>query len=110
MRASIGHFFATHTERAGLSESAGAAIVLARNEMLSTLVGGRPCRILCLAGQLWITVDGSQDDYVLGPGEAVTFSGGGRLVVQALRIATVRLERPLEARAGFTLRLASQPA
>jgi len=69
-----------------------STFVLARGELTSLRLRGRPCRISCRAGRLWVTASGRQEDSVLAPGEQVTFAGRGRIVVEALRTATVRLE------------------
>ena len=66
-------------------------LVLARGELVS-LRPGTGCRISCVAGRLWVTASGHREDSVLAPGEAATFPGRGRIVVEALRTATVRLE------------------
>ncbi len=70
-------------------------------------LGGRACRISCVAGRLWVTATGHRDDFVLAPGQEVRFAGGGEIVVEALRTATVRLEidgaARMKARALFPL-------
>jgi hypothetical protein len=45
-----------------------------------------------MTGRLWVTASGCQEDSVLAPGEEVTFTGRGRIVVEALRTAAMRLE------------------
>jgi hypothetical protein len=67
-------------------------IVLARGQIAALPLRGRACRVSCVAGRLWVTVSGRREDSVLIPGEGVTFEGRGRIVVEALRTATVRLE------------------
>ena len=67
-------------------------LVLARGELASLRLMGRSCRISCVTGRLWVTASGRWEDSVLAPGEEVTFTGRGKVVVEALRIATVRLE------------------
>ncbi len=74
-----------------------AKLVLARGEVISLQVRGRECRVSCVAGRLWVTASGCQEDTVLGRGEEMTFPGGARIVVEALRTATVRLEMRSEA-------------
>ena len=69
-----------------------STLVLARGELALLRPGGRPCRISCVAGRLWVTASGRREDSVLVPGEEVTFTGRGRIVIEALRTATVRLE------------------
>ncbi len=45
---------------------------------------GRAVTIRGTGGVLWVTQEGSLDDYILQAGEAVTLSRGGMIVVQAL--------------------------
>jgi hypothetical protein len=51
-----------------------------------------------MTGRLWVTASGRREDSVLAPGEEVTFTGRGRIVVEALWTATVRLEIHASAR------------
>ena len=74
-------------------------LVLARGELASLRLKGGACRISCVAGRLWVTASGRREDSVLAPGEEVTFTGRGRVVIEALRTATVRLEIRTAARA-----------
>jgi hypothetical protein len=69
-----------------------STFVLARGELASLRLRGRACRISCVAGKLWVTATGRPEDAVLIPGEQVTFTGRGTIVVEALRTATMRLE------------------
>jgi hypothetical protein len=69
-----------------------STLVLARGELASLRLRGRACRISCVAGRLWVTASGRREDSVLAPGEEVTFTGTGKIVVEALRTATMRLE------------------
>ena len=69
-----------------------STFILARGELASLRLNGRPCRISCVAGRLWVTASGRQEDSLLTAGNEVTFAGRGRIVVEALRTATVRLE------------------
>ena len=68
-----------------------STLVLARGELASIRLRGRTCRVSCVAGRLWVTESGHQEDSVLNPGEAAGFKGRGTIVVQALRTATVRI-------------------
>ncbi len=77
-----------------------STLVLARGELVSLRLRGRACRISCMAGRLWVTASERQEDSVLAPGEDVTFTGRGRIVVEALRTTTVRLEIQTAARVG----------
>ena len=69
-----------------------STFVLARGALASLRPRSRACRISCVTGRLWVTASGRREDAVLAPGEHVTFAGRGRIVVEALRTATVRLE------------------
>ncbi len=69
-----------------------STFILARGELASLRLKGRPCRVSCVAGRLWVTASGRQEDSLLIAGNEVTFAGRGRIVVEALRTATVRLE------------------
>ncbi len=84
--------------RGGGARGVRATLVLAANEVISMQARGRPCVVTCVAGRLWVTVDGSRVDYVLEAGEDVMVAVRARIVVQALRTATVRLESPSFAR------------
>ena len=77
---------------------ARATFVMERGAVLSIRVGRRPYRIACVAGKLWTTMDGSTVDTVLAAGESLAYRGKGKVVVQALRTATVRVECPSAAR------------
>ena len=74
--------------------SASATFILRRNEVISIRVSHRNCRIACVAGRLWTTIDDSPADAMLVAGETMTYRKSGKIVVQALRTATVRIERP----------------
>jgi hypothetical protein len=89
---------------------ARATFVMERGEVLSVHAGRRPYRIGCVAGRLWATMDGSSVDDVLVAGQTLTYRGKGRVVIQALRTATVRIECPSATRVvlGSTLRPAFQ--
>jgi hypothetical protein len=89
---------------------ARATFVMERGEVLSIRVGRRPYRISCVAGRLWATMDGSTVDSMLVAGESLAYRGRGKVVVQALRTATVRIEYPNAARVilGSSLRPALQ--
>ncbi len=76
-----------------------STLILAKGELTSFRFDGAACRISCISGRLWVTASGRPEDLVLSPGEEVTFTASGGIVVQALRTATVRLEVRNEARA-----------
>jgi len=65
--------------------------ILARGEVVS-VDSRRGCRIGCVAGCVWVTTAGRLADIMLAAGEEIRWSGRGRVVVEALRTATVRLE------------------
>lgn len=69
-----------------------ATLILGQGEVLTLRLPGRPTRLACVAGRLWATTNRSGADHLLAPGEVRTFRGRGTLVVQALRIATARIE------------------
>jgi hypothetical protein len=56
-------------------------------------LGRGPALLRCLAGRIWLTVEGDARDYVLGAGEERTLEGDGRAVVQALGPAEIALCR-----------------
>jgi hypothetical protein len=78
-----------------------ATLILRQGEVLSLRLPGRPLRLTCVAGRLWATTNRSAEDHLLAPGEARTFHGRGTVVVQALRIATARIQ-PLAAAADLS--------
>jgi len=68
-----------------------STFVLARGELASFRLRGRRCRVSCVAGRVWVTVSNGHEDRLLSPGEETIFTGRGTVVVEALRIATVRI-------------------
>ncbi len=74
-------------------ETNPSMIVLARGELVSLGPMGGRWRISCVAGLLWLTVTGHSEDFVLTAGEELMIEGRGKIVVEALRTATVRVER-----------------
>ena len=89
-----------------------STLVLARSELAAIRLQGRTYRISCLAGRLWVTESGSPQDSVLCPGDVLTLTGRGRVVIEALRTATVRLEIDTDVRVktGGTFALGRLPA
>jgi hypothetical protein len=77
-----------------------STLVLAKGEIAPLRITGRACRITCVTGRLWVTASGHREDAVLTPGEEAKFTGRGRIVIEALRTATVRLEVRAAAQAG----------
>ena len=69
-----------------------STLVLARGELTSIQHKGGRCQISCDAGRLWVTVSGNWEDFVLAPGEELTFEERSKIVVEALRAATVRIQ------------------
>ena len=68
------------------------ALELAERKAISLRLSGRQVRVACVTGRLWATVSGSAEDYVLLPGEARTFHGRGRVVIQALLNTAARVD------------------
>ncbi len=69
-------------------------IILEENETRNFEVGGLGVEVVCLSGEVWVTVEGDPQDHVLAAG--ATFSTGrrGRLAMMALRPARLGL-RPV---------------
>ena len=59
------------------------------NEMLMLPDASR--KLICLAGEIWITRDGDIEDYILGPGQSFVLRRGDQAAVQALKPSRVRL-------------------
>lgn len=70
-------------------------IVLDEDECGSFRVPAPGAEVACLAGSLWVTLEGDPEDHVLAAGESLAALPGGRLAFMALRDARVRL-RSLE--------------
>ncbi|GEM_PF-2325593 len=62
---------------------------LAKNQMLA--LPDESLTLVCLSGELWLTRDGDQEDYILGPGRSFVVRRGDKAAVQALRPSRVRL-------------------
>jgi hypothetical protein len=58
--------------------------------------GTRPVSITCVAGLVWATIEGSTTDHLVRAGETACFDRRGSIVIEALRAATVRVERGRE--------------
>lgn len=65
--------------------------VLPLRSVLGVNVNGR-ASVSALEGEIWVTGPGLGDE-VLGRGESVVVRGPGRIVVQALTQAQVRIQR-----------------
>ena len=89
-----------------------STFVLARGELAALRSGGRECRVSCVAGRVWVTASGCREDVVLEPGNHVAYTRKGRIVVEALKTATVRVEIRAAAgqKAGVTPPLQRLPA
>jgi hypothetical protein len=83
--------------KGGPDSRARPMFIVSRGEVVSLRVRRGSSRLSCVAGRLWITADRDQKDILLLPGETAAFSGG-KLVIEALRTATVRLEHPAVSR------------
>jgi hypothetical protein len=63
---------------------------LKANEMLMLPDASR--KVICLAGEIWITRDGDIEDYILGAGRELVLRPGDQAAIQALRPSRVRVE------------------
>lgn len=68
----------------------GRVLQLPRRAVIAEPLRGL-VEVRCERGSLWVTLDGALADVVLEAGDAAVFDGRGRLVVEALADATVRL-------------------
>ena len=59
--------------------------VLALDDVAGTRISAR-------SGVVWVTYEGDPTDLILGPGDSLVVSQGGRTVVQALEAAFVTLQ------------------
>jgi hypothetical protein len=50
-------------------------------------------QVRCVSGNVWLTQEGRAEDIVIGPGGMCVVPGYGKVVVQALDDAVVRIER-----------------
>ena len=62
---------------------------LARGELLA--LPAMDATLLCLEGELWLTRDGDQEDYILGAGSTLHLRAADQDMVQALRASRIRL-------------------
>lgn len=49
--------------------------------------------IKCLAGKVWLTIDGMTEDFVLVTGEQLLIQGDGLALLQGLPLCTVQLSQ-----------------
>jgi Protein of unknown function (DUF2917) len=62
------------------------------NEGSPRHVEGSDLKVINVDGSAWITLEGDQHDYVIGPGEEIRLVGEGRVVIEALTpLACVRV-------------------
>lgn len=54
----------------------------------------RGARVVCIAGEVWITEDGRQDDVVLSAGESTVLERAGLAMITPLGSADVEIECP----------------
>ena len=57
-----------------------------------TLDDAAGTRVSARQGTVWVTEEGDRDDHIVGPGESLVITRGGRTLVQALQPATVALQ------------------
>jgi hypothetical protein len=57
-----------------------------------TLDDAAGTRVSARYGAVWVTEEGSEQDHIVHPGEALVLARGGRTVVQALEPAWVLLQ------------------
>ncbi|MGB7158291.1 MAG: DUF2917 domain-containing protein [Tepidisphaeraceae bacterium] len=50
-------------------------------------------QVRCISGNVWLTQAGRAEDIVIGPGGTCVLPGTGKIVVQALEDAIVRIEQ-----------------
>lgn len=68
-------------------------LCLADNHPLS-LHDARGLRIVCMAGTIWLTVDGEAGDVFLHPGESHCIVSNGLALIESIGSGRIRLERP----------------
>jgi|APFre7841882724_1041349.scaffolds.fasta_scaffold298216_1 hypothetical protein len=56
-----------------------------------TLKDARGTRVLCLAGELWLTQDRDTADHILGPGDSFEIGVDGAVVVHGLHASRLLL-------------------
>lgn len=53
----------------------------------------RGMEITCVAGVIWLSIEGDTRDILLAPGNSYTLTSGGLAVMEGMPHATIRLER-----------------
>ena len=71
-------------------------ILLGRDESFTIAENGKGILVVCREGALWITQAGDTRDHLLNAGERYIVRGSGVVVIEALRPAELRIERPEE--------------
>lgn len=66
-----------------LNPGSRVRMALDRHQTLSTR-DAHGMALECLSGSLWITFEGSNDDYFLQPGERLPLRTRGKIVIQAM--------------------------
>ena len=72
---------------------AGAAVTLPALQLLR-LRGAGGCRIVCTSGLLLVTATGEARDVELSALDDYVIPNNGLVLMEAVRVSTVRLERP----------------
>ena len=81
-------------QRSALTAAVAAGITevdLERQRPL--LLPDQAALLVCLEGELWLTRDRDNEDYILGPGQQFAIRPGDQATVQALRESRLRLVR-----------------
>jgi hypothetical protein len=71
-------------------------ILLGRDESFTIAGNGDGILVFCREGSLWITQAGDMRDHLLNARERYSVRGSGVVVIEALRPAGLRIERPEE--------------
>jgi hypothetical protein len=72
------------THRAAEGEYPNATCVKPGQLQSWRIAAGSALSLRGLCGQAWVTMEGDQGDYVVGPGVEAVFDGPGLLVLEAL--------------------------
>jgi hypothetical protein len=81
-----------------------AALILRRGEVMALRRGRQPTIVTCVTGRAWVTTGRDRKDYLLEPGMSLRVIDRGKLLVQALRTATIGLESPRNETVTVTIR------
>jgi hypothetical protein len=88
----------THYERGAMNLKLNCAELRLQARDLARLSDAAGTRVRCVLGSLWITQDGDQNDYQLGPGATLVLDRPGLTLIHALRPSEVTLCAPVPAR------------